>query len=1133
MTEIFPISLNDKYRLEGDRALLNGCQALVRLPLLQRALDQRKGLNTAGYISGYRGSPLGGYDVELWKASAELEQNNIIFQPAVNEDLALTAVFGTQQLDFIPDKTVDGVFSFWYGKGPGVDRSGDAIKHANLHGTSSRGGVVLLYGDDHTGKSSTTAHQSDLTLASWGVPTLYPSSVDEILEMGLAAVAMSRYTGLLVGLKLVNETVETTSVLDLSLPEDPIVPDYPLPEDGVNIRQEVQALQQQDARITRSKLPMAQAFSHANNLDRITFGAESPRFLIATTGKAYTDVLEAISQLSIDEPTAKSLGIGVYKIALIFPLDPAGLAEASRAAEEIFFVEEKRAHAETQAKTLLFNQEKRPRITGKADAAGLPLLPADFGLDPITVAVAIAARLSAAMPDIEALHPGFKGRVIELRSLLASKNVKIPPAVRRPAFCPGCPHNTSTKVPAGSVGSTGIGCHGMVMFQPERSPMIMGHMGAEGANWIGLSNFTETKHIFQNLGDGTYNHSGSLAIRAAVQASTNITYKILYNDAVAMTGGQPVEGGLTVSQIVQQVQAEGVTSVTVLSENPDRFSKEPLPTGTTLRHRDDLDLVQKALRQQIGVSILIYDQVCAAEKRRRRKTGLFDDPDKRIYINSHVCEGCGDCSLQSNCLAIQPLETEIGRKRKIDQSACNKDFSCIKGFCPSFVALEGARIRKSAGKKNAADVTPPALRDLGNGFDMVLAGIGGTGVVTIGAILAMAARIEGLDAHVFDMTGLSQKGGAVFSHLRLRPKGGALVPARVGAGDADMILACDMVAAVHPEVLSTVSKKTLVVGNNNIAATANFQQNRDQSVSPTMLEENLSQAAGTKPFMIPANKIALDACGDTIFANIVALGVAWQSGKIPLSLASINEAIKLNGRSVEANQRAFNAGRGAFNAVVTDEPLPLALNEFIANRVNDLTAFWNEAYAERYASLMATVLSATEGAEGGDFRWAVARSAYKLMAYKDEYEVARLYTDKRFLADLNQQFDTIKSIKLHLSPPLLARINPATGHPRKIAVGGWILPVFRCLAKLRGLREGPFDIFSLSSERRLERALRDTYIRTIEALLPSLANEKPEDALDMARAPMNVRGFGHVKKPHAEALLIKLNEKLQSLQCPR
>jgi indolepyruvate ferredoxin oxidoreductase len=1117
-------SLDDKYSMDRTAALMNGRQALVRLPLAQRALDAKRGLKTAGLISGYRGSPLGTYDLELWKASSILRANDIVFQPGLNEDLALTALAGSQQLDWLPGKRFDGVFGIWYGKGPGVDRSGDAIKHANLQGVSATGGILLAFGDDHTGKSSTTAHQSDITLASWAVPVLYPSSVSEILTLGLAGIALSRYSGLLVGLKLTNETADGTEVVTMNEPVSYVEPDLPQPQGGVHIRKEMIAMRQQDMRLQRFKLPRAQAFARANGLDRMAFGARRAKFVIASAGKTYADVLGALSLLGICENTAQRLGIGVFKVALIFPLDPVTLHAVTEQAEEILFVEEKRPHMEIQAAALLYARVVRPRISGKTTPEGETLLPSDLPLNAAEVAKVIATRLKTAFPALLNDIPNFAERSAVLFAE-TPESAAGSSLLRRPAFCAGCPHNTSTNIPEGSFTGTGIGCHTMVLFQPERRGLPVAHMGGEGAQWIGLAPFTETAHIFQNLGDGTYSHSGSLAIRAAVLAKVNITYKILLNDAVAMTGGQPVEGHLTAARVAEQVLSEGASRVVIVSDDPARTRRSALPGGIEVRHRRDLLKVQESLRSVSGVSVLIYEQVCAAEKRRRRKTKSYPDPARRLFINSAVCEGCGDCSTQSNCIAIAPLETDLGRKRKIDQSACNKDFSCQSGFCPSFVSVIGGAPRRASASptEDRSAIPSPTTRPLGDGFDLIIAGIGGTGVVTLSAVLGMAARLEGLGASLYDMTGLSQKAGQVFSHVRIRPRPGEYVPAQVGEREAHVILACDLIAAANADTLKAIMPdKTLVFGNRDLLATADFQTNKDQAIPADSLIERLRAASRQSPALISAGRISLDLLGDSIGANFVLLGFAWQSGSIPLRLESIEKAVSLNGKAVSANLQAFNAGRrAALQPAPVDTP-KTSLPQFIAERTLDLKRYWNEAYARRYRELMSAVVQAAERVSDGEaFTWAVARSAYKLMSYKDEYEIARLYTDGRFQAVLEQGFSGYRSIKIHLAPPVLGWISPRF-KTRKIAFGRWILPALHLLHACRGFREGPLDIFARLPERRLERELREAYLAQIASLLKSLSGASLQRAVEIAESPMKVRGFGHVKVPAARTLLDQL-----------
>jgi indolepyruvate ferredoxin oxidoreductase len=1127
------VSLDDKYSVECATALMNGRQALVRLPLAQKDLDRRHGLNTAGLISGYRGSPLGSYDLELWKAETTLKSNDILFQPGLNEDLALTALAGSQQIDWLPGKRFDGVFGIWYGKGPGVDRSGDAIKHANLQGVAAKGGILLAFGDDHTGKSSTTAHQSDLTLASWAVPVLYPSSVTEILTLGLAGIALSRYSGLLVGLKLVNETADGTEVV--TLPDLPgyVEPQLPLPEGGVNIRKEMIAMQQQDTRLHRHKLPRAQAFARANGLDRMAWGSEKARFVISAAGKTYADVLGALAVLGISEPAAEILGIGVFKVALIFPLDAVTLESVVERADEILFVEEKRAHMEIQAARLLYARTRRVRISGKSTPEGEFLLPSDLPLNVRMVAQAIGARLNAGFPELIGAIPGFAARAGELLQPFVAPAGASPG--RRPAFCAGCPHNTSTRIPEGSFTGTGIGCHTMVLFQPERRGLPVGPMGGEGAHWIGMAPFTETAHIFQNLGDGTYSHSGSLAIRAAVLAKVNITYKILLNDAVAMTGGQPVEGHLAAARVAAQVLSEGVARVVIVSDEPARTDHSTLPVGVELRHRQALEEVQESLRRVPGVTVLVYEQVCAAEKRRRRKAKTYPNPPKRLFINADVCEGCGDCSTQSNCIAVSPLETDLGRKRKIDQSACNKDFSCENGFCPSFVSVIGGAPRHSpTGLLEAPAALPvPQVPTLGDGFDLIIAGIGGTGVVTLSAVLGMAARIEGLGASLYDMTGLSQKAGQVFSHVRIRPRPGEYVPAQVGEREAHLILACDLIAAVNTDTLrAVIPEKTLVIANQDLSATADFQTNADLTVSVDSLVERLRSVSRLAPALIAAGSISLGLLGDSIGANFVLLGFSWQTGAIPLQLDSIERAIALNGKAVQANLQAFNAGRQSALRPSVIDVAKKPLSEFVAQRSQDLASYWNERYARRYQELMSSVLAAADRVPGGEaFAWAAARGAYKLMAYKDEFEIARLYTNIRFRAALEQEFSGIQSIKIHLAPPVLSWIWPRF-RSRKAAFGPWILPVLRLLQALRGLREGPLDIFARSAERRLERELRDAYLVQIASFAATLSVDSLPHAVDIAASAAKVRGYGHVKTPMARALLERLG-KLNATDEPR
>jgi len=1120
----------------SDSVFMSARQALVRLPIVQRQLDRGAGLHTAGFITGYRGSPLGGYDSALWQARSELEANDIVFKPGLNEDLAAIAVSGTQQIGFVPGRKADGVFSIWYGKGPGVDRSGDPLKHANMLGVEPNGGVLLVFGDDHPGKSSSVAHQSDRALAAHDIPVLYPASVGEIIEFGLAGFAMSRCSGLLVALKLVNETADASAAFALDSKRRFVMPDLPEALGDVHIRKELYAVQQQDVRVIRRKVPRAQAFARANRLDRVTLGPTAGRFVIVTAGKAYTDVMDALSLLGIDEQVAQVLGLTVYKVAMISPLEPEGLRAVAAGAQELLVIEEKRPVMEPQIARILINAPRPPRISGKTDPDGASLVAADNQLDACGVAQVIARRLSAVVPDIADRVPGFPARsadlVVRLQRAEVASGVGL---MRRPAFCPGCPHSTSTVVPKDSVGMTGIGCHAMAVFHPERNPLPVSHMGGEGGAWLGMAPFTETKHVFQNLGDGTYSHSGSMAVRAAVQAGVNITYKILVNDVVAMTGGQPVEGGLTVGRIAAQMSAEGVAKVVVVAELPSKWaSSNELPRGVETFAREELDAVQRSLREIPGVTILIYDQTCAMEKRRLRKRKTLAEPPERVFINASVCEGCGDCSTQSNCLAVQPLETELGRKRTIDQAACNKDTSCLKGFCPSFVTVEGAQPRKPA-KANASaflsDLPEPVIPVLESRFDLLIAGIGGTGVVTLSTLLGQAAHVEGRGVSLYDMTGLSQKGGAVYSHVRISADAGAMPPARVGAGQASLLLACDLVAATQAEALQTVAvDRTQVVANSTVTATAAFTVNPDLDLGAGRLLGVLDQRSGGAPAALPATALAERFVGDPIAANMILLGYAWQLGLIPLSKVSIGRAIEIGGVAVTANLLAFEVGRAAaihspqrMLAAGAATRLPLTLDEFIERRVADLRAYWNERYAQSYADLVAAVRCVERTLDLGDkLAWAVARGAFKLMAYKDEYEVGRLYSDGRFLTELGAEFEGKPRLTFHLAPPLLSRIDARTGRPRKMRFGAWTLSLFRVLASLRGLRETPFDVFGRTQERRLERRLRDAYLETLRGLTAGLNRSNHSQALAVAEAAMGVRGFGPVKARAAQDLLAML-----------
>ena len=1121
------VSLDDKYTRESGTVFMSGLQALVRLPLIQIARDKAAGLRTGAFISGYRGSPLGNYDQELWRAGKLLEASNIVFRPGVNEELGMTAVWGSQQVGLRPGATVDGVFGIWYGKGPGLDRAMDVLKHANAAGTAPHGGVLAIVGDDHGAKSSTLPHQSDHNFKAAFVPFLYPASVHEFVEYGLLGIAMSRYSGCWVGLKVTSDTVESSATVDLSIEQREIrVPNFELPQGGVHIRLS-DSWREEDSRLQFYKGFAALAFAKANKIDRVIWDSPKPRIGIISAGKSYADTLQALAELGIDEQVAADIGLRLYKVGMPWPLEPDGVRQFCEGLEEVLVIEEKREFIEHQLKWQLYNWDEkvRPRVVGKQDEAGDWLLHPDNELTLGEIAHVIARRLAR-------IHSSE--RIVERLAFFdardKAKKAVAPPVVRKPYFCSGCPHNSSTKVPEGSRAFAGIGCHIMALWM-DRNTDTFTQMGGEGVTWVGEAPFTTDKHVFCNLGDGTYFHSGILAIRQAVAAGVNVTYKILYNDAVAMTGGQHVDGELTVPEIAQQLVGESVRKIAVVTEDLSRYAHVRLPDGVELHERAVMDRLQREFRELPGCTVIIYDQTCAAEKRRRRKRGQFPDPDQRVMINPLVCEGCGDCSVQSNCVSVEPLETEFGRKRTINQSSCNKDFSCLKGFCPSFVTVEGPQIAKPALPKDtdfAAGVPMPALPALARDYNIFVTGIGGTGVLTVSALLGMAAHIDGKASTTADMAGLAQKGGAVYSHVRLGASNDDLLSPRIIAAGCDLLLACDAVTATSPAAQDLLDpQRTAAVVNSAIAPVADFVRNRDFDFKAAQVEKAIAQATNPAASdFVAAEKVAVAVMGDAIATNMMMLGYAWQRGRVPLSFESLDQAIVLNGVAVPFNRRAFALGRllahdpAAVSRLIEQAhgraPVSIAttLDEVVARRVEELTAYQNAAYAQRYAALVARVRAAEQAVAPGSqaLALAVARNAFKLMAYKDEYEVARLYTDGRFAETLKAQFAAHKGLKLHLSPPLLARLDPNTGRPRKIAVGGWVLGAFRLLARLKGLRGTAFDPFGHTAERRRERAWIATYGALVDELLAGLDAERLALAVEIAGLPDQIRGFGPVKE---------------------
>ncbi len=1127
------VTLDDKYTLASGRIYLTGVQALALLPMLQRRRDLAAGLNTAGFISGYRGSPLGGLDLALWQAKKHLDRHHVMFQPGVNEDLAATAIWGTQQVNLFPGARYAGVFSLWYGKGPGVDRCGDVFKHANSAGTSRFGGVIAVAGDDHAARSSTVAHQSEHAFKAAMIPMLAPSGVQDYLDLGLHGWAMSRYSGCWVGFKAVADTVESSATVDLS-PErlQIVIPtDYELPAGGLNIRWPDDRLAQ-EARLLDRKLYAALAYCRANRLNRVVIDSPNPRLGIIAAGKSYLDVRQAFDDLGIDDALAAEIGIRLYKVGMVWPLESEGVRRFAEGLDEILVVEEKRQLIEYQLKEELYNwrEDVRPRVIGKFDEKGewtLPhgnwLLPARGELTPALIARVIAQRIERWVTS---------ERIRARLALLEAKERAGAPVIaagRIPWFCPGCPHNTSTRVPEGSRALAGIGCHYMVTWM-DRNTATFSHMGGEGAAWIGQAPFTETRHVFVNLGDGTYFHSGILAIRAAIAAKVNATYKILYNDAVAMTGGQPVDGALSVPQIARQLEAEGVGHIVVVTDGTPRgWHKSELPHGTLVRTRDELDTIQREMRACPGVSVLIYDQTCAAEKRRRRKRGKMPDPPLRVFINEEVCEGCGDCGVQSNCLAVVPVETPLGRKRAIDQSACNKDFSCLDGFCPSFVTVAGGQLRKGKalehdeGGQMSAAPPAPSLANTAAPFGILITGVGGTGVVTLGALIGMAAHIDGKGVTVLDMTGLAQKGGAVFSHVRICDDPAAIHAVRIATGEADAVIGGDAIVSASAEALAKMQTgRTRAVVNCAETPTAEFTGNPDWRFPLERIRTALAEATGMDLLdCLDASTLATQLMGNAIYANLLLLGFAWQRGLVPVSEAALTRAIELNGTAVEMNLRAFRWGRRLAHdpacapqagSAAPSEP---GFAELLADRTQRLTVYQDAAYAARYRTLVERVRAHPAADEA--LAAAVARNYYQLLAVKDEYEVARLYAETGFLDRVAAQFEGDYALRFHLAPPLLARPDPNTGRIRKRRFGPWMMTAFRWLARARRLRGTRWDLFGRSAERKMERQLVADYEADVALILDRLRGDNLPAAIELAGWPDAVRGFGPVKQNSALA----------------
>jgi indolepyruvate ferredoxin oxidoreductase len=1183
------VTLDDKYALDSGRAFMSGVQALVRLPMLQRTRDALFGLNTAGFVSGYRGSPLGGYDQALWAAKKHLAAQNIVFQPGVNEELAATAVWGSQQLDLYPEsKRFDGVFGIWYGKGPGVDRCSDVFKHANMAGTAKHGGVIAIAGDDHIAKSSTAAHQSDHIFKACGLPVFFPSSVQDILDMGLHAFALSRFAGVWSAMKTIQEIVESSASVevdpdrvDIVLPED-----FRMPPGGLHIRWPDPALEQ-EARLMDYKWYAALAYVRANRLNHNTVAGPNDRFGIIASGKGYNDTRQALADLGLDDETCRRIGLRLHKVNVVWPLEATITRDFASGLEEILVVEEKRQVIEYQLKEELYGwrDDVRPRVLGKFDTSDGDgsggewsqanpsrhwLLRAQADLTPAIIARAIARRLGKLGVDADVgARMAMRIALIDAKekSLAGGSTVALAPlgedapggaagngasaagsdatavGERTPWFCSGCPHNTSTRVPEGSRAVAGIGCHFMAVWM-DRSTVSYSQMGGEGVSWVGQAPFTSDQHIFANLGDGTYFHSGLLAVRQAIAAKVNITYKILFNDAVAMTGGQPIDGTMKVPEMTRELDAEGAAKVVVVTDEPEKYEDHAvaarLAPSVTVHHRDELDDVQRQLREIPGCTVLVYDQTCATEKRRRRKRGTMEDPKKRVVINELVCEGCGDCSVQSNCLSVEPVETEFGRKRRINQNTCNKDYSCLKGFCPSFVTVEGGQLKSAATKSAAAPARPdpfalpalpePVLPLAEAPWGIVVAGVGGTGVITIGQLLGMAAHLEGKGVVTQDSAGLAQKGGATWSHIQIANRADAILTSKVGTAEADLVIGCDPIVTAGKATLAAAREgRTYVALNSHGSPTAAFVKNPDWQFPTGNCEAAIAAAVGAGALgEVDADTLAVQLVGDSLYANPLLLGYAWQKGRVPVSRAALLRAIELNGVQVDNNKAAFEWGRRAAHDPAALQALAKPaqvielvrrannLDELIARRVEFLTAYQNAAWGAEYRAYIEKVRDAERPIGGSKLTEAVARYLFKLMAYKDEYEVARLHAETGFRAQVASRFEGDYKIAYHLAPPLTAKRN-AKGELQKRRYGPWMYTAFKVLAKLKGLRGTPFDPFGRSEERRTERALIGEYRASLDEVLASVDAGNLALALQIARIPEEIRGYGHVKERHLAA----------------
>ena len=1127
-------TLDDKYLHDEGRVFISGTQALVKLPLIQKKIDELNGLNTAGFISGYPGSPLGGYDHALHQASNFLKDKEIVFQPGINEDLAATALHGSQQTTLVDNPKYDGVFGLWFGKGPGVDRSGDALKHGNYAGSSKYGGVLALAGDDHAAKSSTTAHQSDHAFIHFGMPILNPATVQDYIDFGLMGIAMSRYSGCWIGMKCITDTVESAASVDIGFSRfKPVLPERSIDEEDLHLQWGYMPAMS-ESRLYKQRLPAAQAFAKVNSIDKVIFQGHK-KLAIVTTGKAYLDVRQSLDELGLDENLCSKIGISLYKVGMVWPLEPDNIRNFVHGNEEVLVVEEKRSIVEDQLMKYLFNDKDRPLIIGKKDEFGNDLVPSEGELSPSQIALIIANRIKGLSLDID-----LDSKVNEINNLLASINsAPVSDLFRLPSFCAGCPHNTSTKVPDDSFAFGGIGCHGMATFMPERKTYNLGQMGGEGVMWTGIAPFTETNHIFQNLGDGTYYHSGILALRAAIASNANITFKILVNDAIAMTGGQEISGKVQVDNLSWQVHSEGAKKVVVMTDYPEKYpSNSSFAPGVKIYQRDDLDKVQRELRDIKGVTVILYDQYCATELRRRRKRGLAEEPDKRIFINPLVCEGCGDCGTHSNCIAIEPHESKFGRKREINQSACNKDYSCTKGYCPSFLTVTGGSLKKKGNQENLSDgskylnesLPTPAVHELNKPFNILLTGIGGSGVITLGAIIGTAAHLENKGASTLDVAGLAQRNGPVTSHLRVSNSPSDLHSTRIASGSADLIIGCDIVVTTGIEPISKINKNhTNMVINSHVAPTSNFASNPDLDLSSARMIKGLKELVSPELLhIVNATKFATSLMGNSIAANLFLVGYAIQKGLFPISISAIERAIELNGVSIDMNKESIYWGRLAAMDIKklesitstknTSSEVTESLNSIIEDRYKFLIDYQDTKYANKYKSLIDKIIMVDESISNNrdDLSVAAAKFYFKLMAYKDEYEVARLHTGHEIKKYIEDKLEGNYKIEYSLAPPVFGGRDKLTGRYPKRKLPSYTYYLFLLIKHFKFLRGTPFDLFGMSSHRKTERSLILDYQSMLLELVRGINIENYDAAVKIASLPDHIKGYDVVKELNIE-----------------